>query len=100
MEWSQIHALLNLLFRWFHVIAGIAWIGQTYLFNWMEKTLPKEIDPKADNNVSGQLWMVHGGGFSQDHAPDTPLVQMGICAHLDQWYVSAYHCLLHGRTYV
>ena len=63
MEWSQIHALLNLLFRWFHVIAGIAWIGQTYLFNWMEKTLPKEIDPKADNNVSGQLWMVHGGGF-------------------------------------
>ncbi len=63
MEWYQIHALLNLLFRWFHVIAGIAWIGQTFLFNWMEKTLPKEIDPNADNNVSGQLWMVHGGGF-------------------------------------
>ena len=63
MEWYQIHALLSLLFRWFHVIAGIAWIGQTFLFNWMEKTLPKEIDPNADNNVSGQLWMVHGGGF-------------------------------------
>lgn len=63
MDWQKIHELLNLFFRWFHVIAGITWIGQTYLFNWMEKTLPKEIDPDATENVAGQLWMVHGGGF-------------------------------------
>lgn len=63
MDWHQTHELLNLLIRWFHVVAGITWIGQTYLFNWMEKTLPKEIDPQADENVAGQLWMVHGGGF-------------------------------------
>lgn len=63
MDWSKVHELLNLLIRWFHVIAGIAWIGQTYLFNWMERTLPKEIDSQADENVAGQLWMVHGGGF-------------------------------------
>ena len=63
MESHQIHELLNLLIRWFHVIVGITWIGQIYLFNWMEKTLPKEIDSQAGKNVVGQLWMVHGGGF-------------------------------------
>jgi len=63
VEWHKIHEILNLLFRWFHIIAGITWIGQTYLFNWMERTLPVEIDPDAGENVSGQLWMVHGGGF-------------------------------------
>ena len=64
MEWYKIHEYLNLLFRWFHVIVGISWIGQIYLFNWMERTLPLEIDTDADENISGQLWMVHGGGFT------------------------------------
>ena len=27
---------LNLLLRWFHVFAGILWIGQTWLFTWFE----------------------------------------------------------------
>lgn len=63
MEWYNIHEILNLVIRWFHIVAGISWIGQTYLFNWMEKTLPLEVDPNAGANVSGQLWMVHGGGF-------------------------------------
>lgn len=63
MEWYKIHEWLNLFLRWFHVVAGITWIGQTYLFNWMEKTLPKEVEPDAGENVAGQLWMVHGGGF-------------------------------------
>ena len=63
MEWYKIHEYLNLFFRWFHVIIGISWIGQIYLFNWMERTLPLEIDTDADENISGQLWMVHGGGF-------------------------------------
>ena len=57
---------LNLLLRWVHVIAGIAWIGQTYLFNWMEKTfLAEQVGAEAGGsaNVAGRLWMVHGGGF-------------------------------------
>jgi uncharacterized membrane protein len=53
MEWA------NLLVRWFHVIAGIAWIGQTYLFNRMERSWVKSKKP----NIMGELWMVHGGGF-------------------------------------
>lgn len=56
-EWA------NLFARWVHVIAGVMWIGQTYLFNWMERVLEAPPDPKAKPNISGELWMVHGGGF-------------------------------------
>jgi len=54
---------LNLALRWFHVIAGIMWIGQTYLFNWMERTFTPPDNPETKPNISGELWMVHGGGF-------------------------------------
>ncbi len=84
MEWYKIHEILNLLFRWFHIIAGISWIGQTYLFNWMEKTLPKEIDPEAGDNVSGQLWMVHGGGFYLVEKQKTPKI-MPRTLHWFKW---------------
>jgi len=60
INWSE---WANLFVRWFHVIAGITWIGQTYLFNWMERVLEAPADPKAQPNISGELWMVHGGGF-------------------------------------
>ena len=57
---------INLIFRWVHVLAGIAWIGQTFLFNWFERHLPDDPLPEGtDPNVAGRLWMVHGGGFYQ-----------------------------------
>ncbi len=56
-----LHEWLNLVLRWFHVVAGVTWIGQTYLFNWMEKTFEPPPEPKP--NITGRLWMVHGGGF-------------------------------------
>jgi uncharacterized membrane protein len=54
---------LNLILRWFHILAGITWIGQTYLFHWFEKRLVPPEDPKQQKNIAGRLWMVHGGGF-------------------------------------
>lgn len=57
-----VHDWLSLLVRWTHVIAGIMWIGTTYLFNWMERTLSAPTGPGKDN-IAGELWMVHGGGF-------------------------------------
>lgn len=44
---------MNLALRWFHVFAGIMWIGQTYFFTWLDRRLHEE----------KQLWMVHSGGF-------------------------------------
>lgn len=58
----ELQEWLNLLVRWFHVIAGITWIGQTYLFNWMERSLTPPQGPGKEN-IAGELWMVHGGGF-------------------------------------
>ena len=55
---------LNLLVRWFHMITGIAWIGASFYFVWLDNHL---LTPKdralIDKGVSGELWAVHGGGF-------------------------------------
>jgi len=52
---------MNLLVRWFHVMAAILWIGQTWLFTWFEAHFTPPDPPRA--NVGGELWMVHSGGF-------------------------------------
>jgi len=51
-EWA------NLLLRWFHVFAGILWIGQTWLFMWMERRFQD-----LEENPEGRVFMVHSGGF-------------------------------------
>ncbi len=56
LEW------LNLLGRWIHVIAAIMWIGDSFLFMWMDKSLVPPTRPR-DGAVTGELWMVHSGGF-------------------------------------
>jgi uncharacterized membrane protein len=55
---------LNILGRWVHFITGIAWIGSSFYFIWLDNHLeaPKEV---ADNEkgIGGEIWSVHGGGF-------------------------------------
>lgn len=52
---------LQLLIRWFHVITGIAWIGASFYFVWLDNNLRKSLTGKE--GVAGELWAVHGGGF-------------------------------------
>jgi uncharacterized membrane protein len=53
--------LLHLLVRWIHLIAGIMWIGNSMLFNWLDRNLEP---PEGDKPRSlGTIWMVHSGGF-------------------------------------
>jgi uncharacterized membrane protein len=56
---------LNLLVRWLHVIAGIAWIGASFYFVWLDNSIrpPKPGSDLANKGVSGELWAIHGGGF-------------------------------------
>jgi uncharacterized membrane protein len=55
---------LNLLVRWLHMIAGIAWIGSSFYFVWLDNHLqPPRVDADRDKGVGGELWSVHGGGF-------------------------------------
>jgi uncharacterized membrane protein len=56
---------LSMLVRWLHIIAGIAWIGSSFYFIWLDNSLeapPPESDT-AKKGVAGELWAVHGGGF-------------------------------------
>ena len=55
---------LNLLGRWLHLIAGIAWIGASFYFVWLDNhLLPPQDKNLSDKGVGGELWAVHGGGF-------------------------------------
>jgi uncharacterized membrane protein len=55
---------LNLLLRWLHAIAAIAWIGASFYFVLLDQSLeePKSADDRRDG-VGGELWEIHGGGF-------------------------------------
>ncbi|WP_256081394.1 urate hydroxylase PuuD [Massilia sp. YIM B04103] len=59
LEW------LNLLVRWLHMITGIAWIGASFYFVWLDNSIrpPAPGSELAQKGVSGELWAVHGGGF-------------------------------------
>jgi uncharacterized membrane protein len=52
---------LNLFARWFHVFAGILWIGTTYFFTWLDGQLTEE--ERAATGERAEVWMVHSGGF-------------------------------------
>ncbi|HEY0101672.1 MAG TPA: urate hydroxylase PuuD, partial [Pyrinomonadaceae bacterium] len=53
---------LNLFARWFHVFAGILWVGTTYYFTWLDARL-SEAEATAPGGEKPQVWMVHSGGF-------------------------------------
>jgi len=52
---------LGLLLRWAHIVTGIAWIGSSFLFMWLDSHLRPPEKPKP--GVEGELWLTHSGGF-------------------------------------
>ncbi len=57
MDW------VNLVARWVHFTAGIAWIGSSFYFIWLDRALTAP--QPGRHGVEGELWMVHSGGFYQ-----------------------------------
>jgi len=48
---------LNMLVRWLHMIAGIAWIGSSFYFVWLDSHLqPPRDAADSDKGVGGELW--------------------------------------------
>ncbi len=55
---------LNILGRWVHFITGIAWIGSSFYFIWLDNHLENpQVAGDQQKGVGGELWSVHGGGF-------------------------------------
>jgi uncharacterized membrane protein len=55
---------IGLALRWFHVMAGIMWIGASVYFVWLDLALrPPAGKEDQEAGVGGELWAVHGGGF-------------------------------------
>ncbi len=52
---------LNLIIRWSHLIAGISWIGTSFYFVALDRSLKQRA--KMNAGVYGTAWEVHGGGF-------------------------------------
>lgn len=55
MEW------LNIIIRLMHITFGIAWIGASFYFVWLENALNRKDNVRDE--LAGNLWAVHGGGF-------------------------------------
>lgn len=79
----HVRELLDLLVRWVHLIAGIMWVGNSMLFNWLDRNLIKPAGAKAE--VDGEIWMLHSGGFyhvvKQQLSPD----RMPAILHWFKW---------------
>jgi uncharacterized membrane protein len=59
---------LDLVFRWFHVIAAIVWIGTSFYFVALDNhLLEPEREADRDEGVAGESWEIHGGGFYRIH---------------------------------
>jgi uncharacterized membrane protein len=58
---SHVVEWLNLVIRWAHIVFGIAWIGASFYFNFLENSLNRTENLREE--LAGNLWAVHGGGF-------------------------------------
>ena len=89
LEW------VNLLGRWVHMITGIAWIGASFYFIWLDNSLetPKSSEDSA-KGVSGEVWSVHGGGMY--HAQKYKLAPAVMPEHLHWFKWEAYTTWISG----
>ena len=61
--WPYLLDWLNFTVRWLHLVAGIAWIGASFYFVWLDNHLREPPPELKARGVAGHLWAVHGGGF-------------------------------------
>jgi uncharacterized membrane protein len=75
---------LNLIFRWVHVVAGIAWIGHLYFFNFVNSQVAKTYDADSRRKVVPELmpralyWFRWGAAYTWI----TGLILMGLVIYM------------------
>jgi uncharacterized membrane protein len=78
----SIREWLNLGLRWFHVFAGIMWIGQTYYFTWLDGQFSRLEKQASAEGQTPAVWMVHSGGFYTVGKQKT----LGVSAGQVRWF--------------
>jgi uncharacterized membrane protein len=87
----------DLLVRWLHVIAGIAWIGASFYFIALDNHLEPPPDPRdAERGVGGEAWEIHGGGIYRIEKFRTAPKRLPEPLHWFKW--EAYTTWLSGFT--
>jgi uncharacterized membrane protein len=86
---------VNFMLRWLHVIAAIAWIGESIYFVMLDNGLktPKDADCRK-KGVFGEMWAVHGGGFYHNQKYATSPAALPDDLHWSFW--KAYTTWLSG----
>ncbi len=88
---SHLYEWANLLLRWVHFIVGVAWIGASFYFNWLENNLDRTV---RDEETAGSLWAIHGGGFYHLKKFNTGPAELPPVLHWFKW--EAYATWLSG----
>jgi len=82
---------LNLSIRWIHMITGVAWIGASFYFVWLENNLNR-VNPR--DGLAGDLWAIHGGGIY--HLQKYKLAPPSMPEHLHWFKWEAYFTWMSG----
>jgi len=75
-EWA------NLIVRWLHIVYGVAWIGASFYFIFLENALERE---RVPSELSGNIWAIHGGGIYYLEKYKTAPKQLPPYLHWFKW---------------
>jgi uncharacterized membrane protein len=84
-DMDELTELLHLLARWVHLIAGIMWIGNSMLFNWLDRNLEPPPGESPKKGLVGTIWMVHSGAFYEVEKKFLQPSQMPKVLHWFKW---------------
>ncbi|QSP95367.1 urate hydroxylase PuuD [Marinobacter salinisoli] len=93
---AYLYEWLGLIVRWLHVIFGIAWIGASFYFVWLDNNLQQPPDWKKQQGIKGDLWAIHGGGIYEVAKYQLAPPQMPPHLHWFKW--EAYSTWLSGMA--
>jgi uncharacterized membrane protein len=88
--------VLSLVVRWLHIITGIAWVGASFYFIWLDNSLEEAPAWKREKGIKGDLWSFHGGGIYEVAKYQVGPSQMPQRLHWFYW--EAYSTWLSGMT--
>ena len=83
---------LILLARWAHIVVGIAWIGASFYFIWLDNHL----EASQSGEFSGELYAIHGGGFYRAQKYKLAPAELPATLHWFKW--EAYWTWITGFT--